>query len=91
MSDRYGFDFNNDGKISFEESHLTYHLERETISKNSENYTSRSSYRPKKETSSYKPKNENKKETDKSEIFNGIMWTILFVGLAAAYIFIKYS
>ena len=30
MSDRYGFDFNNDGKISFEESHLTYHIERET-------------------------------------------------------------
>lgn len=35
MSDNYGFDFNNDGKISFEESHLTYCLERETARKNS--------------------------------------------------------
>ena len=38
--DHYGFDFNNDGKVSFEESHLTYHIERETIRKNSGNYTS---------------------------------------------------
>ena len=26
MSDRYGFDFNNDGKVSFIESHMTYHI-----------------------------------------------------------------
>ena len=35
MSDNYGFDFNNDGKVSFEESHLTYHIERETARSNS--------------------------------------------------------
>ncbi len=35
--DRYGFDFNNDGKVSFEESHLTYHIERETARNNSGN------------------------------------------------------
>ncbi len=34
MSDNFGFDFNNDGKVSFEESYLTYHIERETISNN---------------------------------------------------------
>jgi len=33
MSDRYGFDFNNDGKVSFTESHMTYHIERETAQK----------------------------------------------------------
>lgn len=37
----YGFDFDNDGKISFEEKHLTYHIERETAQKNSGNYTPR--------------------------------------------------
>ncbi len=41
MSDRYGFDFNNDGKVSFEESQLTYHIERETARKNSGNYSPR--------------------------------------------------
>ena len=35
MSDRYGFDFNNDGKVSFTESHMTYHIERETARNNS--------------------------------------------------------
>ena len=33
MSERYGFDFDGDGNVSFEESHLTYHIERETIRK----------------------------------------------------------
>jgi len=41
MSDRHGFDFNNDGNISFTESHMTYHIERETASKNSGNRSSR--------------------------------------------------
>ncbi len=35
MSDNYGFDFNNDGKVSFTESHMTYHIERETARNNS--------------------------------------------------------
>ena len=35
MSDYNGFDFNNDGKVSWEESHLTYHIERETARNNS--------------------------------------------------------
>lgn len=35
MSDNYGFDFNNDGKVSWEESHLTYNIERETARNNS--------------------------------------------------------
>lgn len=35
MIDRYGFDFNNDGKVSFTESHMTYHIERETARNNS--------------------------------------------------------
>ncbi len=34
MSERYGFDFDGDGKVSFEESYLTYHIERETIRNN---------------------------------------------------------
>lgn len=38
MSDRYGFDFNNDGKVDFEESHLTYEIERNTARNNSGNY-----------------------------------------------------
>ncbi len=41
MRDCYGFDFNNDGKVSFEESHLTYHIERETARKNAGNYSPR--------------------------------------------------
>ncbi len=35
MSDNYGFDFNNDGKVSFEESLLTYKIERNTARNNS--------------------------------------------------------
>ena len=35
MSDNYGFDFNNDNKVSWEESHLTYQIERETARNNS--------------------------------------------------------
>ena len=37
MSDRYGYDLYNDGKVSFTESHMTYHIERETARKNSLN------------------------------------------------------
>lgn len=35
MSENYGFDFNNDGKVSFTESYMTYHIERETAKNNS--------------------------------------------------------
>ncbi len=35
MSKRYGFDFDGDGKVSFEESHLTYKIERDTAQNNS--------------------------------------------------------
>ena len=35
MSENYGFDFNNDNKVSWEESHLTYHIERKTARNNS--------------------------------------------------------
>lgn len=35
MSDNYGFDFNNDGKVSFTESYMTYHIERDTANNNS--------------------------------------------------------
>ena len=35
MSDNYGFDFDNNGKVSFEESLLTYKIERDTARNNS--------------------------------------------------------
>lgn len=35
MSENYGFDFNNDNKVSWEEFHLTYQIERETARNNS--------------------------------------------------------
>ncbi len=35
MSDNYGFDFDNDDKVSFEESFLTYKIERDTARNNS--------------------------------------------------------
>ena len=35
MSDNNGFDFDNNGRTSWEEKHLTYRIERETARKNS--------------------------------------------------------
>ena len=70
MSDRYGFDFNNDGKVSFEESHLTYHIERETARKNSGNY-----YPPRNQTS--KVTSNDKNSDNKSKGGNWIIYLIL--------------
>ena len=55
MSDNYGFDFNGDGKVSFEESHLTYNIERETAQKGyiSSYIDSRSSTRKTSDTAAY--------------------------------------
>lgn len=60
MSDNYGFDFNNDGKVSFEESHLTYHIERETARNNSGNYSPR-------RTSTRRSTSDNKDKTEYNE------------------------
>ena len=73
MSDRYGFDFDNDGKVSFTESHMTYHIERETarnnslydsLQRNTRNKTARSS---------------NKVNADKSQSGFGIVELILLL------------
>ena len=70
MSDNYGFDFNNDGKVSFEEQHLTYHIECETARKNSGNYSPRRSQTSK--GTSY-----DKNTDNKSKDANWIIYLIL--------------
>lgn len=74
MSDNYGFDFNNDGKVSFEEQHLTYHIERETARKNSGNYSSR---RTSKRRSVHN--NKDKSEYNESDYKKGLALFIGFV------------
>ena len=73
MSDRYGFDFNNDGKVSFTESHMTYHTERETARKNSL-YDSLKRNPTRSTTQS-----NNKNNPDSSKDGNGFVYFILFL------------
>ena len=86
MSDRYGFDFNNDGKVSFTESHMTYHIERETARNNSL-YDSLQ-----RNTRSRTAKSDNKCNSDKSQggfglveliiLLSVIGWIIFFIRMA---------
>lgn len=72
MSDNYGFDFNNDGKVSWEESHMTYHIERETARNNSlyDALNSRS-------TSTRPADKKAESHDNNSESGNGIIYLIL--------------
>ena len=72
MSDNYGFDFNNDGKVSFTESYMTYHIERETA-KNNSLYDALNSRH-----TSKRPADRKKESTDNdSESGTGIIYLIL--------------
>ncbi len=73
MIDRYGFDFNNDGKVSFTESHMTYHIERETARNNSLYDSMKKS--PKISTA----QSNNKSNSDSSNDGNGFGYFILLL------------
>ena len=73
MSDRYGFDFDNDGKVSFTESHMTYHIERETARNNSL-YDSLQ-----RNTRSKTAKSNNNVNSDKSQSGFGLVELILLI------------
>lgn len=73
MSDRYGFDFNNDGKVDFTESHMTYHIERETAQNNSLYDSMKKS--PKISTT----QSNNKSNSDSSNDGNGFGYFILLL------------
>lgn len=84
MSDRYGFDFNNDGKVSFTESHMTYHIERETARNNSL-YDSL-----KRSTKISTTQSNNKKNSDSSKDGNGFGYFIMLLVLIGV-IYLLYS
>ena len=82
--DNYGFDFNNDGKVSFTESYMTYHIERETARNNSL-YDSLSSKRNSNHTPYKKSGNVEKQSNDGSWIIYLILgasalgWIVFFI------------
>ena len=81
MSDRYGFDFDNDGKVSFTESHMTYHIERETAQNNSLYDSLKRS--PKISAA----QSNNKSNSDSSRGGNGIIYLILLLSALGWIIF----